>query len=45
MTLQYIIEECVEWGIEEILIIIWRNKKSVEDHFDASVELAKEVKK
>ena len=38
-TLQYIIEECVASGIEEILIITGRNKKSIEDHFDRSVEL------
>lgn len=38
-TLQYIIEEAVASGIEEILIITGRNKKSIEDHFDRSVEL------
>ncbi|MFW5913648.1 MAG: UTP--glucose-1-phosphate uridylyltransferase GalU [Bacillota bacterium] len=40
-TLQYIIEEAVESGIEEILIITGRNKTSIEDHFDHSVELEK----
>lgn len=44
-TLQYIIEECVASGIEEILIITGRNKKSIEDHFDRSVELEMELKK
>ena len=44
-TLQYIIEECVESGIEEILIITGRNKKSIEDHFDRSVELEIELEK
>lgn len=38
-TIQYIIEECVASGIEDILIITGRNKKSVEDHFDRSIEL------
>lgn len=38
-TIQYIIEEAVEAGIEEILIITGRNKKAIEDHFDKSVEL------
>lgn len=38
-TLQYIIEEAVDSGIEEILIITGRNKKSIEDHFDRSIEL------
>ncbi len=44
-TLQYIIEECVASGIEEILIITGRNKKSIEDHFDRSVELEMELEK
>lgn len=38
-TIQYIIEEAIESGIEEILIITGRNKKCIEDHFDKSVEL------
>ena len=38
-TLQYVIEEAVASGIEEILIITGKNKKSIEDHFDKSVEL------
>lgn len=42
-TLQYIIEEAVKSGIEEILIITGRNKKSIEDHFDKSVELEFEL--
>ena len=44
-TIQYIIEEAVESGIEEILIITGRNKKSIEDHFDKSVELEMELEK
>ena len=44
-TLQYTIEECVASGIEEILIITGRNKKSIEDHFDRSVELEMELEK
>lgn len=42
-TLQYIIEEAIASGIEEILIITGRNKKSIEDHFDKSVELELEL--
>jgi UTP--glucose-1-phosphate uridylyltransferase len=38
-TIQYIIEEAVESGIEEILIITGRNKRAIEDHFDKSIEL------
>ena len=42
-TIQYIIEEAVASGIEEILIITGRNKRAIEDHFDKSVELEKEL--
>lgn len=38
-TLQYIVEEAVESGITDILIILGRNKKSIEDHFDYSPEI------
>lgn len=42
-TLQYIIEEAVNSGIEEILVVTGRNKKSIEDHFDRSIELEIEL--
>lgn len=42
-TLQYIIEEAIDSGIEEILIVTGRSKKSIEDHFDRSVELELEL--
>ena len=38
-TIQYIIEECVQSGIEEILLITSPYKKNIEDHFDQSFEL------
>lgn len=44
-TLQFIIEEVVESGIEEILIITGRNKSAIENHFDRSVELELELEK
>ena len=44
-TIQYIVEEAIASGIEEILIITGRNKKSIEDHFDKSVELEMELEK
>ena len=44
-TLQYIIEEAVDSGIEEILIITGRNKSSIENHFDKSVELEMELER
>ncbi|WP_258535774.1 UTP--glucose-1-phosphate uridylyltransferase GalU [Bacillus sp. 03113] len=38
-AIQYIVEEAVESGIEDIIIISGRNKRSIEDHFDKSYEL------
>jgi len=38
-ALQYLVEELLEAGIEEILIITGRNKGSIENHFDYSYEL------
>ena len=40
-ALQYLVEELVESGIEEILIVTGRNKESIENHFDYSYELEK----
>ena len=42
-TIQYIVEEAVAAGIEEILLISGRTKKSIEDHFDRSPELEAEL--
>ncbi len=36
-AIQYIIEEAVASGIEEILVITGRNKRAIEDHFDRNV--------
>nr|WP_298565460.1 UTP--glucose-1-phosphate uridylyltransferase GalU [uncultured Phascolarctobacterium sp.] len=38
-TIQYIIEEALASGIEDILIITGRSKRAIEDHFDRSIEL------
>ncbi|EKN70797.1 UTP-glucose-1-phosphate uridylyltransferase [Neobacillus bataviensis LMG 21833] len=38
-TIQYIVEEAAASGIEEIIIITGRGKRSIEDHFDKSYEL------
>lgn len=38
-TIQYIVEEAVASGIEDIIIISGRNKRAIEDHFDKSYEL------
>lgn len=38
-ALQYLVEELIESGIKEILIITGRNKQAIENHFDYSYEL------
>lgn len=38
-TIQYVIEEAVASGIDDILIVTGKNKRSIEDHFDKSFEL------
>ncbi|MBN2557792.1 MAG: UTP--glucose-1-phosphate uridylyltransferase GalU [Clostridia bacterium] len=38
-TIQYIVEEAVRAGIEDIIIISGRGKRAIEDHFDKSYEL------
>lgn len=44
-TIQYIIEEAIASGITEIIIVTGRSKRSIEDHFDKSVELELELEK
>jgi UTP--glucose-1-phosphate uridylyltransferase len=38
-TIQYIVEEAVKSGIEDIIIVSGRGKRAIEDHFDKSYEL------
>ena len=38
-TIQYVVEEAIQSGIDDIIIITGRNKRSIEDHFDKSNEL------
>lgn len=44
-TIQYIIEEALASGIEDILIITGRSKRAIEDHFDRSLELELNLEK
>ena len=44
-TIQFIIEEAVASGIEEIIIVTSGNKRSIEDHFDKSYELEDTLRK
>jgi len=38
-AIQYVVEEAVKAGLEDILIITGRNKRAIEDHFDRNFEL------
>ncbi|MDR9833370.1 UTP--glucose-1-phosphate uridylyltransferase GalU [Staphylococcus coagulans] len=38
-TIQYIVEEAVRAGIEDIIIVTGKHKRAIEDHFDHQVEL------
>nr|WP_017554772.1 UTP--glucose-1-phosphate uridylyltransferase GalU [Heyndrickxia coagulans] len=38
-TIQYIVEEAVESGIEDIIIVTGKGKRAIEDHFDNAWEL------
>ncbi len=38
-TIQYIVEEAVRSGIEDIIIVTGKGKRAIEDHFDYAVEL------
>jgi UTP--glucose-1-phosphate uridylyltransferase len=38
-TIQYIVEEAVESGIEDIIIVTGKGKRAIEDHFDNALEL------
>ncbi|MBW7453502.1 UTP--glucose-1-phosphate uridylyltransferase GalU [Paenibacillus sepulcri] len=38
-TIQYIVEEAIASGIEDIIIVTGRGKRAIEDHFDIALEL------
>ncbi|OAT80232.1 UTP--glucose-1-phosphate uridylyltransferase GalU [Desulfotomaculum copahuensis] len=44
-TIQYIVEEAVNSGIEDLMIITGRNKRAIEDHFDKSPALEEELRR
>ncbi|AYB03753.1 UTP--glucose-1-phosphate uridylyltransferase GalU [Streptococcus iniae] len=43
-TIQFIVEEALKAGIEEILIVTGKSKRSIEDHFDSNFELEYNLK-
>jgi len=44
-TIQYVVEEAIESGIEDILIIIGKGKSAIVDHFDQNFELENYLKR
>jgi UTP--glucose-1-phosphate uridylyltransferase len=38
-TIQYVVEEAVASGLNELVLVTGRNKRAIEDHFDAAFEL------
>lgn len=42
--IQYVVEEAVAAGIEDIIVVTGRGKRAIEDHFDRSVELEENLK-
>jgi UTP--glucose-1-phosphate uridylyltransferase len=44
-AIQYIVEEAVASGIEDIIIVTGRGKRAIEDHFDKSYELEETLAK
>jgi len=44
-VMQLLVEEAISIWCEEIIIITWRNKRAIEDHFDANIELEQKLQK
>lgn len=43
-TIQFIVEEALKSGIEDILVVTGKSKRSIEDHFDSNFELEYNLK-
>ena len=44
-TIQYIVEEAIASGIEDIIIVTGKTKRAIEDHFDTNFELEHSLEK
>ena len=42
-TIQYVVEEAVDAGITDILMIIGKGKRAIEEHFDRNFELEQQL--
>lgn len=43
-TIQYIVEEAIDSGIEDIIIVTGKTKRAIEDHFDSNFELEESLR-
>lgn len=43
-TIQYVVQEAIDSGIDDILIISGKGKRAIEDHFDRNLELEQQLK-
>lgn len=43
-VIQYVVKECVESGITDILMVIGKSKRAIEEHFDRNFELESELR-
>src|SRR5699024_1029098 len=44
-TIQYIVEEAIASGIEDIIIVTGKTKRAIEDHFDTNLELEESIRR
>src|SRR5699024_11936314 len=44
-TIQYIVEEAIASGIEDIIIVTGKTKRAIEDHFDTNFELEESLRR
>ena len=44
-TIEYIVQEAIESGIEDIIIVTGKGKRAIEDHFDHNFELEENLRK
>jgi UTP--glucose-1-phosphate uridylyltransferase len=42
-VMQYLVEEAIQAGCDDIIIVTGRNKRAIEDHFDSNFELEKKL--
>ena len=42
-AIQYVVEEAVRAGLDDVLMVTGRNKRPLEDHFDRAIELERQL--